>query len=118
MRHALCLSLLMATGCSKIPGETALSGQETRKETAQAVPDATQSTAPKTPEPSKDRSPRDDQAIPQDRAKTEKRERERMEWHFRTSVGAYDKVGKKDPRWDDLAQGHHAGRSTFIRTRQ
>jgi hypothetical protein len=32
------------------------------------------------------------------------RERERMEWHLRSSVGAYDKVGKKDPRWDDLAR--------------
>ena len=27
-----------------------------------------------------------------------------MEWQLRTSVGAYDKVGKKDARWDDLAR--------------
>ncbi len=81
MRYALCLCLLMATACSRSPQEAAHVGQETREEIAHA-----------------------DKAIPQDMAKAAKRERERMEWHLRTSVGAYDKIGKKDPRWDDLAR--------------
>ncbi|MHC5538774.1 hypothetical protein ACYOEI_11180 [Singulisphaera rosea] len=46
----------------------------------------------------------DAKPIPQDDAKVAQRERERLEWHLRTSVGAYDKVGKRDPRWDNLAR--------------
>ncbi len=34
----------------------------------------------------------------------EKRRRERLEWNRRTLGGAYDKVGKKDPRWDEKAR--------------
>ncbi len=38
--------------------------------------------------------------IPQDTVKMEKRRRDRLEWNRRTIQGAYDKVGKRDPRWD------------------
>ncbi len=41
--------------------------------------------------------------IPQDTARMEKRFRERLEWNRRTLEGAYDRVGKKDPRWDKAA---------------
>jgi hypothetical protein len=104
MRHALCLSLVLASGCSPSPREAVHAGQETRKEIAHAAGADPQLTTRDIQEPPKDRLPRDDRAIPQDMAKAAKRERERMEWHLRTSVGAYDKVGKKDPRWDDLAR--------------
>ena len=98
MRFALCLSLLMTTGCSKSGGEAAHAGQEARNETAHAVQADPQLTTRDNQEPPKDRPPPDDRAIPQDMAKTEERERKRMEWHLRTSVGAYDKVGKKRRR--------------------
>ncbi len=42
--------------------------------------------------------------IPQDLAKMEKHRREWLEWNRRTTVGAYDKVGKKDPKWDKPAR--------------
>jgi hypothetical protein len=104
MRYALCLSLLVTAACSKSPQEAAQVGQETRKEQAQAVQADPQLRARDIQEPPKDRLTPDDKAIPQDMAKVATRERERMEWHLRTSVGAYDKVGKKGPRWDDLAR--------------
>ena len=34
----------------------------------------------------------------------EKRYRERLEWNRRSLESAYDKVGKKDPRWDKPAR--------------
>ena len=104
MRYAFCLCLLMAPACSKSPQEAAHIGQETRKEIAHADQADPKSTARDIQEPPKDRLHPDDKAIPQDMAKAAKRDRERMEWHFRTSVGAYNKIGKKDPRWDDLAR--------------
>jgi hypothetical protein len=42
--------------------------------------------------------------IPQDLTKMQKRRREWLEWNLRTSVDAYDKVGRKDPRWDAQAR--------------
>ena len=45
-----------------------------------------------------------DAPIPQDIARMEKRRSERLEWNRRTTVGAYDKVGKKNPRWDEPAR--------------
>ncbi len=45
-----------------------------------------------------------DRPIPQDAARMEKRDRERLEWHRKTLQGVYDKVGKKDPRWDKPAR--------------
>lgn len=45
-----------------------------------------------------------DNTIPQDAARMEQRSRDRLEWNRRTLVGAYDKVGKKDPRWDESAR--------------
>jgi hypothetical protein len=44
------------------------------------------------------------QAIPQDRARIEQRRREKREWYRRSIVEAYDRVGKKDPRWDAAAR--------------
>ena len=45
-----------------------------------------------------------DKPIPQDTARMAERRRERLEWHRRTLQGAYDKVGKRDPRWDAPAR--------------
>src|SRR5437870_2890484 len=42
----------------------------------------------------------DGQLIPQDPARQEQRNREMLEWNRRTLAGAYEKVGKKDSRWD------------------
>lgn len=42
--------------------------------------------------------------IPQETVKMEKRRRDRLEWNRRTLQGAYDKVGKRDPRWDEPAR--------------
>jgi hypothetical protein len=39
--------------------------------------------------------------IPQDAAKLVKRRDDRLDWYRRTLVGAYDKSGRKNPRWDD-----------------
>ena len=46
----------------------------------------------------------DDKPIPQDAARMEKRARDRLEWNRKTLVGAYDKVGKRDPKWDTPAR--------------
>ena len=43
-------------------------------------------------------------AIPQDAAAMEKRRREWLEWSRRTLEGAYDRVGKRDARWDEPAR--------------
>lgn len=40
----------------------------------------------------------DDKPIPQDIVRMEKRRRELLEWNRRTLQGAYDKIGKKDPK--------------------
>jgi hypothetical protein len=45
-----------------------------------------------------------DEPIPQDAARMAKRRQDRLDWYRRTSVGAYDKVGKKNPRWDKPAR--------------
>ena len=42
--------------------------------------------------------------IPQDRGLRMKLERETLVWNQRTLLGAYDRVGKKDPRWDARAR--------------
>jgi len=42
--------------------------------------------------------------IPQDAARMEKRRRERYEWHRRTLGEAYEKVGRKDAKWDRPAR--------------
>jgi hypothetical protein len=49
-------------------------------------------------------SARADAPIPQDAAAMEKRSRDWLEWNRRTLAGAYDKVGRKDPRWDKPAR--------------
>jgi hypothetical protein len=43
-------------------------------------------------------------AIPQDPERQEQLNRDRLDWNRRTLVDAYEKVGKKDPRWDDPAR--------------
>ena len=79
MRYAIVPLLLVIAGCSGNRQEAS------RAELPRvAIPDA--------------------RPIPQDDAKVARRKRELMEWHLRTSVGAYDKVGKRSPRWDDLAR--------------
>jgi hypothetical protein len=45
-----------------------------------------------------------DRPIPQDRARMEKRFQDRLAWNRRTLGAAYEKVGKKDPRWDEAAR--------------
>jgi hypothetical protein len=45
-----------------------------------------------------------DKPIPQDTARMERHRRESREWNLRTMQGAYDKVGKKNPRWDKPAR--------------
>jgi len=45
-----------------------------------------------------------DQAIPQDPARQERAFRDRLEGHRLTLGGAYEKVGRKDPRWDKPAR--------------
>jgi hypothetical protein len=45
-----------------------------------------------------------DKPIPQDAARMEKRSRERLEWNRQTLGAGYDRVGKKDPRWDQPAR--------------
>src|SRR5438309_768558 len=48
---------------------------------------------------------RDDiRPIPQDRNRQEQRFRDMLAWSRRTLVGAYEKVGKKDPGWDKPAR--------------
>ncbi len=42
--------------------------------------------------------------IPQDHARMEQRWHERQEWNRATLQGAYDRVGKRDPRWDEPAR--------------
>jgi len=46
----------------------------------------------------------DGQLIPQDPAKQAKRFRDMLEWNRRTLAGAYERVGKKDDRWDRHAR--------------
>src|SRR5438067_11955290 len=43
-------------------------------------------------------------AIPQDPEKQEQKQRETLAWNRRTLGGAYERVGKKDPRWDEHAR--------------
>jgi hypothetical protein len=45
-----------------------------------------------------------DRPIPQNPEVRLKRERESLAWNEKTLVGAYDKVGKKNPQWDGLAR--------------
>ncbi len=42
--------------------------------------------------------------IPQDHGRMKKQFLDRLEWNRRTLQGAYDKIGKKDPRWDEPAR--------------
>jgi hypothetical protein len=51
-----------------------------------------------------DRSVRADAPIPQDAALRAKRHQELLDWNRRTLEGAYDKVGKRDARWDKPAR--------------
>ncbi|MGP0062445.1 MAG: hypothetical protein ACLQGP_02425 [Isosphaeraceae bacterium] len=90
MRYAIVPLLLVAAGCS---GNRQEGSRAELKEVAAGLQAGIPRVAIPAAEP-----------IPQDDAKVARRERERMEWHLRTSVGAYDKVGKRSPRWDDLAR--------------
>ena len=46
----------------------------------------------------------EDKPIPQDAARMGERARERLEWNRKTLEGGYERVGKKDPRWDKPAR--------------
>jgi hypothetical protein len=46
----------------------------------------------------------DPPAIPQDPAAQEARRKDRLAWHRATTVEAYDRVGKRDPKWDTAAR--------------
>jgi hypothetical protein len=46
----------------------------------------------------------DEPTIPQDPQRQEQRFRDMLAWNRRTLIGAYEKVGKKDPRWDKPAR--------------
>ncbi len=45
-----------------------------------------------------------DAPIPQNRQARQKRLREALSWNEKTLVGAYDRVGKRSPRWDRQAR--------------
>ncbi len=91
-RHVFAALLLMAAGFTE--------GLIQNTVVAQAAKPGDE----KSKKPIPKEKPRDDQPIPQDIAKAEKRNRDRLEWLRRTIVGAYDKVGKKDPRWDEAVR--------------
>src|SRR5262245_63957753 len=42
--------------------------------------------------------------IPQDPERQENRRQEKLSWNRATLGGAYEKVGKKNPRWDETAR--------------
>ena len=46
----------------------------------------------------------DDRPIPQDPARQQQRDRDRLAWNRKTLGGAYDRVGRKDSRWDQPAR--------------
>lgn len=47
--------------------------------------------------------PTDDE-VPQDKARMEKQARDRLAWNRATLGEAYEKVGRKDPQWDEAAR--------------
>lgn len=46
----------------------------------------------------------DGPAVPQNREAGERRRREALAWHRRMTVEVYDRIGKKDPKWDAAAR--------------
>jgi hypothetical protein len=46
----------------------------------------------------------EDRPIPQDSVRMEQRRRDRLDWYKGTLVGAYEKVGRKNPKWDKEAR--------------
>jgi hypothetical protein len=106
MRHPfiICPILFLAAGCSDSSGQdpavaTRPDSQATDRPNQPIPQEATRADKPLAPAP-----PRDDHPIPQDLAKVEKRERERLEWLRRSTVGAYERIGKKNPRWDEAVR--------------
>jgi hypothetical protein len=117
MRHPfiICPILFLAAGCSDSSGHdpavAARPDAQAAERPNQAIPQenarADEPLAPDTPRddhPIAPDTPRDDHPIPQDLAKVEQRERERLEWFRRTTLGAYERVGKQDPRWDEAVR--------------
>ncbi len=92
MRYAIVPLLFLTVGCSRQILETAVASL---KEVAAGLHPQAGKPREATPEA---------KPIPQDDAKLANQKRGLLEWHLRTSVGAYDKVGKRSPRWDDLAR--------------
>src|SRR5579862_8546565 len=52
--------------------------------------------------------------IPQDPKDQEERELRRQERDARTLGGAYEKIGKKDPRWDEYARQAFSAAAPFF----
>ena len=97
------LTFLVVSGCAEKSRDLAREKAGPAPETARAG----QAIAPDTPHVDNPDPPGNrgaEKPIPQDRAKVERRERERLEWLRGTSVGAYEKVGKRNPRWDEAAR--------------
>jgi hypothetical protein len=88
MRRLLVLGLILFLGALG-----ALIGRAGRPLVAPGLPSLRGTPASTTVEP-----------IPQDHARMEQQFRERLEWNRRTLGVAYDKIGKKDPRWDEPAR--------------
>jgi hypothetical protein len=105
MRHAFVigLSLLLTAGCADKPApqDTARAGQAVPIDPAGGGQPTAGSVSD---QPLPQLVPADGKPIPQDIARMEKRRRERLEWNRRTIGGAYEKVGKKDPKWDKPAR--------------
>ena len=88
MRYAFILALLVA-GCSRTPAPQM---ENARPKAPKA---AVQTDAAKV-EPTG--------SIPQDIPSMERRRSDLLKWNLETLVGAYDKVGKKNPKWDEQAR--------------
>ncbi|SIN78497.1 hypothetical protein SAMN05444166_0835 [Singulisphaera sp. GP187] len=108
MRVSLMLLLLVA-GCS--PGQSSTPPTQGSPADASSLsPDSSAAPAPAAvPAPATPPAPDAAPAvaatpIPQDPRRQAQRRRDRLEWNRRTLGGAYDRVGKKAPRWDREAR--------------
>jgi hypothetical protein len=106
MRRLFIISplLFLVAGCSDSSGHAPTVADKPDAQATDRSKQAIPQEAPGADKPLVPDNPRDDHPIPQDLAKVEKRERERLAWFRRTMGGAYEKVGKKDPRWDEAVR--------------
>ncbi len=101
--HFLGLVFLIAAGCSDKPSPV-----DTVRQAGPIVPASDLNPLPQAPSAPDQPLPQvatgDYQPIPQDLARIEKRLQEMLEWNRRTLVGAYEKIGEKEPKWDKSAR--------------